>query len=102
MISLPTFYPVTSHTRHVGPGSTFVAIQGATHKGTDFIEEALKRGATTIIVSSYDTLSERTINALEQYKAVLKRFDNPRRALAYLSAEAAGFPAQKLSLVGIT
>lgn len=78
-MKLPTMYPVTCHTCHVGPGSTFVAIDGFVRKGTDFIDEALARGATKIVVG-----------------------DDARRQLAQLSSAALGNPAQKLKIIGVT
>ena len=99
---LPVIFPVTSHTKHVGQGSTFVALRGSFHDGIDFIEEALSKGATTIVVAQSSFVSESILVALKKHNAQLIRIDSPRRALAYLSAQAAGFPAEKLSLIGIT
>ena len=42
--------PVTCHTRHVGPGSTFVAIKGMREDGIDYIRHAIDLGATTIVI----------------------------------------------------
>jgi UDP-N-acetylmuramyl-tripeptide synthetase len=75
----PKIYRVTSNTLHVGPGSTFVAIDGFVHKGTDFIQEAVEFGAKKIVV-----------------------VPDSRRVLAELSSEAYGYPSKKLTIVGVT
>ena len=47
---MPEIFPVTCHTKYVGPGSTFVVIKGQQTDGLNFISEALQKGATTIVV----------------------------------------------------
>ena len=46
--------------RKVKEGDIFVAIKGINHDGNDYIEEAIKNGATTVVVEkglySVDTL----------------------------------------------
>ena len=49
---MPTIYPVTSHTDHVGPGSTFVAVKGMKEDGVAYIEQALDRGATSLYLKT--------------------------------------------------
>ena len=102
MIHLPTHYPVTSHTDHIGPESTFVALAGTKHDGITFIPEALEKGATKIVVAHSAVIPEATLQLITKKNAELYRVDNPRRALAYLSAEAADWPARKLCILGIT
>lgn len=77
-LKLPKTYPVTCHTDHVGQGSTFVAINGFENDGTKYIDLAIKKGATKIIV------------------------ENTRKALAELSSKALNNPAEKLKIIGIT
>jgi UDP-N-acetylmuramoyl-L-alanyl-D-glutamate--2,6-diaminopimelate ligase len=79
-LQLPKIYPVTCHTDHVGPGSTFVAIPGFAENGIQYIEHAKKLGATTII----------------------SHVESPRKVLAELSSAALGNPAKELKLIGIT
>ena len=99
---LPRFYPVTCHTHHVGPGSTFVAIQGMKEDGTCYIEQALKQGATRIVVDKTALLSESTRKLIEAKNAQLMLVDNTRQAVAFLSAQAHQFPASGLKIIGIT
>lgn len=101
-ISLPSLYPVTCHTDHVGVGSTFVVIKGYTHNGSAFIPLALKNGAKTIVVEHTMELSESLIKLIAEHNAQIVRVENSRQALATLSAQAAGFPAQQLKIIGIT
>lgn len=102
MVSMPTIYPVTAHTQHVGPGSTFVAIKGFKEDGVQFIESALERGATRIIVAEDAHIAEPIAEAIATGGACLMRVSNARNALATLSAQAAGYPARKLTIVGFT
>ncbi len=97
-----TTLPVTCHTRHVGPGSTFVAINGTKQDGVCFIPQALAAGATTIVVEQTAQLSPETLAAIEHADAKLVRVAHTRQALAQLSAQAHGYPAEKLSIIGIT
>ena len=81
---------VTCHTDYVGPGSTFVAIKGVHMNGIDYIPLALEKGATKIVVDQ-DVDYEDAI-----------RVSSARKALAELSAQAYGYPANNLKIVGIT
>jgi UDP-N-acetylmuramyl-tripeptide synthetase len=92
---LPKIFPVACHTDHVGPGSTFVAIPGNRTDGAAFITTAIERGATHIVAKRNHTpFNDATVH--------VTNVDNPRIALAELSANAAGNPAQHLALVAIT
>lgn len=97
-----TTLPVTCHTRHVGPGSTFVAINGTKQDGACFIPQALAAGATTIVIEQAAQLTPEIEAAVKQADAKLVRVANTRQALAQLSAQAHGYPAEKLSIIGIT
>lgn len=93
--TLPAWYPVTCHTDRVGAGSTFVAIKGFNKDGAQFINEAIARGATRIIVGSNDQVKVPSTVTFE-------RVENPRKALAQESARAADYPARKLTIIGVT
>ncbi len=49
-MQLSSIFPVTSHTDHVGPESTFVVIRGMREDGVKYISQALALGARTIVV----------------------------------------------------
>ncbi len=93
-------FPVTSHTDHVGEGSTFVAISGLQIDGVLFIEKALAKGAKTIVVDQDldDVLVQKIIDAGAQF---IKVFD-ARQALAELSFKALENPERQLKIIGVT
>lgn len=95
-------FPVTCHTKHVGPGSTFVAIKGMKEDGVRYIPHAVAAGATTIVVDQQVSLTAEIENVLQEQRVALLRVTDTRRALAELSAHAHGYPSQKLTIVGIT
>jgi UDP-N-acetylmuramoyl-L-alanyl-D-glutamate--2,6-diaminopimelate ligase len=99
---LPSIFPIACHTDRIGQGSTFVAIQGYTLDGADFIPQAVARGATTIVVDENRSLSDQTHQLLQRHSVHLIKVANTRKVLATLSAEAAGWPANKLRIIGIT
>ncbi len=92
---VPKHFPVTCHTKHVGPGSTFVAISGNRCDGAHFIEQAIERGAVKIVHAL-------SCHIEKQPGIVYEAVDNPRQALAKQAADALDNPAKKLKLIGIT
>lgn len=101
-LEIPNIFPVTAHTHHVGPGSTFVAIAGKKQNGVDYIARAVAQGATTIVIEERAELPHATAQLLQQKNIQLMRVANTRLALAQLSAQALNYPAQKLTIIGIT
>ncbi len=113
---LPTTYPVTCHTEHVGIGSTFVAIKGYSLDGALFIPRAIEKGAKRIVCAADPTLNVPVVDKIEDIcqpevlraKTVKKNgveylyVSNTRKALALLSAEALGNPASSLKIIGVT
>lgn len=102
VLSMPTTYPVACHTDHVGDGSTFVAIKGHKQDGVAHIVTALHKGARRIIVQADAIIPTSTLQAVQQARANLIIVDDARAALADYAAEAAGYPAQKLTIFAIT
>ena len=100
--AVPSIYPVTCHTDHVGPGSTFVAIQGYAQDGGSFIVDAIAKGATHVVVKEGTALSPELLDQMTRRGVTIERVDNPRKTLAMLSAHAAGYPSKKLNIIGIT
>lgn len=98
----PKTFPVTSHTDYVGKGSTFVAIKGERSDGVLYIERAIKKGATHVVVHTQAHIPDRIMSVIEQHNITLTRVPQPRLALAELSAQAAGHPAKKLKIIGVT
>jgi UDP-N-acetylmuramoyl-L-alanyl-D-glutamate--2,6-diaminopimelate ligase len=98
---LPKIFPVTSHTDHVGPGSTFVAIKGFSQDGTAYIPTALEKGATEIIVQQ-ESHNDRLATLCAQHKARYTVVPCARKALAERASQANGDPWKKLKIIGIT
>src|SRR5579885_2514751 len=101
-MQFPSHYPVTCHTDHVRPGSVFVAIRGFSHDGVQYIPHAIQLGATTIVIQEDVVLSPDIQTLILPNNITLQRVANTRLALAQLSAQAAGYPARKLRILGVT
>jgi murE/murF fusion protein len=75
----------------VQPGGLFVAIKGLVADGHDFIDEAIKRGASAIVV-------QKPVKC----ESMVVEVENTRKALAAVSAGFFNHPSEKLFLIGIT
>lgn len=102
LIAMPRIFPVTCHTDFVGEGTTFVAIEGYADNGVKYIQHAIEKGARTIVVHEATFLDDELRAFIKAHAVVVERVDNTRKALAELSTQAAGFPAKKLNIIGIT
>jgi UDP-N-acetylmuramoyl-L-alanyl-D-glutamate--2,6-diaminopimelate ligase len=80
--------------RRVIKNSAFFAIPGSLKNGNDYIEEAIRRGASTIISS------EENLNLPSNISNVYT--ENPRLALAKFAKKYHGSPDQYLDVVGVT
>ena len=78
--------------RKIVKDCVFVCMVGANFDGHDFIDTAVEKGAAAVVVSR-DTDKEGI--------TVIKT-DDTRKALAVMSAEYFGRPAEKLKMVGLT
>lgn len=99
---MPSQFPVTAHTDFVGLGSTFVVIKGYKHNGIDYIPEAIKRGASTIVIQESVVIPQNINDLINLHNVTIERVEDTRAALATLSAQAAGYPARSLRIIGIT
>lgn len=84
---------ITYDSRRVMPGNLFVAVRGEHFDGHRFVEAAIERGATAVVLeeeSAHNPLATRI------------RVENARRALALASAAFYRHPAQQLKVVGVT
>jgi murE/murF fusion protein len=75
----------------VRPGGLFVAIQGLVADGHDFIDDALERGASAVVVQKP-----------VKNESIVIEVENTRKALAAISARFFNHPSEKLFLIGIT
>jgi UDP-N-acetylmuramoyl-L-alanyl-D-glutamate--2,6-diaminopimelate ligase len=83
---------VVCDSRLVRDGSLFVAVPGFQFDGASFIDTAVKRGAAAVV-------TER--RGLDLPVPVVE-VESARTALALVSAEIFGRPAERLSLIGVT
>ncbi|MBZ0233740.1 MAG: UDP-N-acetylmuramoyl-L-alanyl-D-glutamate--2,6-diaminopimelate ligase, partial [Deltaproteobacteria bacterium] len=83
---------VTADSRAVGAGDLFVAVRGRRADGHDFVDGAVARGAAAVVVESVPP-------RLSVPHLVVP---SGERALGHLIGAAAGDPASRLTLVGIT
>jgi len=82
------------NSRRVQPGWVFVAMHGESSDGNRYIDTALKHGAVAVVT---DSKSEHRRPHVPWAVA-----QNGRRALARMSANFYGHPAEKLKIIGIT
>ena len=81
--------------KKIEEGDLFVAISGLKEDGHDYIEEAIKKGASSIVVKeNYDVPEVQNVT----YVKVI----DTRIALAKLAAKYYDNPASKLKMIGIT
>ncbi len=85
------------HSGQVRPGYLFAAIEGYVRDGHDFVPEALRRGASALLVREGREPSQEVARGV----AVISAPDT-RRALALLSDRFYRHPSGKLELVGVT
>jgi UDP-N-acetylmuramoyl-L-alanyl-D-glutamate--2,6-diaminopimelate ligase len=73
------------------PGGLFVAIPGLAADGHDFIDQALGRGASAVIVQK-----------AVQKEGIFIQVEDSRKALSALAARFYSYPSEKLTMIGIT
>lgn len=78
--------------RKVEAGDLFVAMRGHVTDGHDFIPQAIQRGAAAVV-------GEKNLGELP---VPYVRVENARRALSYLAAAFYGYPARRLTVIGVT
>jgi UDP-N-acetylmuramyl-tripeptide synthetase len=83
---------VSDDSRQIGPGDVFVAVRGLTVDGHDFAPVAVRRGAAALVVD----------HALPELAVPQVVCPDTARALGWLVARAAGRPADRMVLVGVT
>lgn len=78
--------------RQVKPGDLFVALEGAHHDGHQFIEDAIRLGATGVIGTKEPP----------DLPVPYVQVEDGRNALAHLTAAFYGHPARQLTVIGVT
>lgn len=79
--------------RKVTKNDIYVALIGYNSDGHDYIEDAIKNGANTIIISKVMDIEE-DVNVI--------KVDDTRISLAYLSKNYFGNPSAELTMIGVT
>jgi murE/murF fusion protein len=87
----PEIASIHYRAQDVQSGGLFVAIKGLVADGHDYIDEAIKRGASAIVV-------QKPVKS----ESVIIEVENTRKALAAISARFFNHPSEKLFLIGIT
>jgi UDP-N-acetylmuramoyl-L-alanyl-D-glutamate--2,6-diaminopimelate ligase len=87
---------ISCNSKQVSDNFVFVAIKGSQEDGHKFIDEAISRGANTVIVQATGHRPQATdkINFI--------RVKDTRRALARLAGHLYGHPSSKIKVIGIT
>ena len=85
--------------RKVERGDMFVAIRGGQSDGHGFISAAVSNGAIAVVVENDQSLPDSFFMHAGVVKIVVS---NSRRALAVISANYFGHPAQRMRLIGVT
>lgn len=89
---------IHSDSRKIKEGGLFIAINGFTKNGIEFIPNAIKNGAKALIVEP-----DVDINSLNISKNIpIISVSNTRRSLAQVACEFYDNPSKKLKLIGIT
>ena len=86
---------VVMDTRKLVPGCLFVCISGANFDGHSFAEEAVSRGARVLV-------TEKEVDIAGDDDVTVIRVEETRKALAYISAAWYGYPADRLTTIGVT
>ena len=90
-------YSLEYNSKEVKENSVFFAIDGHVCRGSMYITDAIKRGATVIVVNS--NLSK--IEGIESNVTIIGVKD-VRKALAYMSARFYNNPSEELQVIGVT
>jgi UDP-N-acetylmuramoyl-L-alanyl-D-glutamate--2,6-diaminopimelate ligase len=90
----PAIKGVQYDSRQVKPGDVFVAMRGERHDGSRFIDKAIAAGAIAIVT---DSRKEKPRPGV-----AWAQVPQGRRALARLSANFYGRPAERLAVTGVT
>jgi len=90
---------LTDDSRHVTPGGLFIARRGHKKNGADFIDHAVRQGATAVLTEPGVTVP--TVNEHGESIAHLVS-DDPNTLVAELAARFFGRPAEQLDVLGVT
>ncbi|MBN8583038.1 MAG: UDP-N-acetylmuramoyl-L-alanyl-D-glutamate--2,6-diaminopimelate ligase, partial [Anaerolineae bacterium] len=78
--------------RAVKPGDLFVAMRGRDTDGHNYIQKAIDMGAAAVVGD----------RELSGFSVPYIRLENTRHSLTWLAAALHGFPARRLTVIGVT
>lgn len=87
---------ITADSRNIHPGNIFVAIDGATFDGHNYLGEAVQKGCAALVVQAEKAAM------VEGYNVPVLKVVDTRIAFAKLAAAFYGHPEQQLIMVGVT
>ncbi|MGB6131161.1 MAG: UDP-N-acetylmuramoyl-L-alanyl-D-glutamate--2,6-diaminopimelate ligase [Acidobacteriaceae bacterium] len=87
--------------RRTGPGSLFLAMQGGTTDGNQYIAKAVEQGAAAVVTDSAAAFAE-TARQFPEIAVAEVAAGGGRRAMAAIAANFFGHPERLLKLSGVT
>ena len=91
---------ITADSRQVQPGALFVACTGGAADGHGYIPDAIAKGAAAVVGEQKTSEVSEDLGGLIPVPYI--QVENSRQALAYLAAAFYGYPARKLTMIGVT
>jgi UDP-N-acetylmuramoyl-L-alanyl-D-glutamate--2,6-diaminopimelate ligase len=89
---------VTDDSRHIWPGSAFVAVDGTADNGLNYVQDAIDLGAALIILKG----GAKADDLLTGINTPSVKVKDVRKALSRIAANLHGRPSEKLTIIGIT
>lgn len=83
--------------KEVGAGTLFVCLEGTKQDGHTYARDVVSRGVRVLVVSREVELSDR-----EREGVTIIRVRDTRYAMAFIAAAFFGYPAEKMTVIGIT
>jgi len=89
-----TITKVVSDSRHVVPGSLFVAVRGVQTDGHQYISQAIAMGASAVVCEEYPPEMPANVNFF--------RVNDSALALGHIASNYFGNPSHSLKVIGVT
>jgi len=93
--SNPTLTGITHDSRNVQAGDLFVAVEGRSFDGHNYVKNAVEAGAATVI-------GEKSYDSVESIAVPYIKVNDSRQALSWISHEFYDKPTSELFTVGVT
>jgi len=95
VLDIAKYSGVTDNSKEVVAGGIFVAVRGHLHDGHDYISEALKRGASLIVI---DKIRANLASSIS--RASVSVVDDARTALSYIASRMYRKPENIIAITG--